>query len=269
MLSAHMCLSAKQPPSLHERPHSRIEGRSACHTRPHPAQECGTCSSTLATGSIQVVMGPMFSGKTTEMMWRVRRHQVARRRCLVVKYAKDMRYSDDQDVLITHDRQQTPAVAVTRLRDAWAQAVEAEVVGVDEGQFYPDLAEFCEDLANLGKTVIVACLDGTYQRKPFPSVSEMLPLAESVIKLKAVCMVCFGEAEFSKRLVADSQVELIGGADKYTSVCRRCYFHESKPEVPSVAMATGSENDSRVGGKGAALVNKGRILQAIQTNVTA
>ena len=70
---------------------------------------------------------------------------------------------------------------------------------------FPDLADFCEELANLGKIVIVACLDSTYQRRSFGPVCELLPLAETVVKLKAVCMVCFGEAAFSKRTVANSQ----------------------------------------------------------------
>ena len=89
-----------------------------------------------------------------------------------------------------------PALPCKQLQDARSQAVDYDIIGVDEGQFFPDLVEFCEDMANAGKVVIVAALDGTFQRKPFPGVMELVPLAESITKLTAVCMRCFG-SEFS------------------------------------------------------------------------
>lgn len=94
--------------------------------------------------------------------------------------------------------------------------------------------EFCERMANAGKTVIVAALDGTFQRKAFGSILNLVPLAESVVKLTAVCMECFREAAYTKRLSMEKEVEVIGGADKYHSVCRLCYFKKSpvKPSGP-------------------------------------
>ncbi|XP_026885292.2 LOW QUALITY PROTEIN: thymidine kinase, cytosolic [Electrophorus electricus] len=172
-------------------------------------------------GQIQVIFGPMFSGKSTELMRRVRRFQIAQYCCLVIKYAKDTRYSDKG--MSTHDRNTMDAVPATCLRDVRPVALEACVIGIDEGQFFPDIVEFSEEMANLGKTVIVAALDGTFQRKPFGSILNLVPLAESVVKLNAVCMQCFKEAAYTKRLGTEKEVEVIGGADKYHAVCRACY----------------------------------------------
>ncbi|XP_003972121.1 thymidine kinase, cytosolic [Takifugu rubripes] len=174
-----------------------------------------------ARGQIQVIFGPMFSGKSTELMRRVRRFQLAQYKCLVIKYAKDTRYSDSG--MATHDKNTMEAVPANRLGDVHSQALQVCVIGVDEGQFFPDIVEFCEEMANLGKTIIVAALDGTFQRKPFGSILNLVPLAESVVKLNAVCMQCFKEAAYTKRIGAEKEVEVIGGADKYQAVCRKCY----------------------------------------------
>ncbi|XP_068995782.1 thymidine kinase, cytosolic isoform X2 [Embiotoca jacksoni] len=163
----------------------------------------------------------MFSGKSTELMRRVRRFQVARYNCLVIKYAKDTRYSDVG--MATHDKNTMEAVAANSLVDVRSAALQAGVIGIDEGQFFPDTVEFCEEMANLGKTIIVAALDGTFQRKPFGNILNLVPLAESVVKLHAVCMQCYKEAAYTKRIGAEKEVEVIGGVDKYQAVCRKCY----------------------------------------------
>ncbi|XP_056443094.1 thymidine kinase, cytosolic [Gadus chalcogrammus] len=174
-----------------------------------------------ARGQIQVIFGPMFSGKSTELMRRVRRFQIAQYKCLVIKYAKDTRYSEEG--VATHDQCTMTAVPATRLADVFPLTKEVCVIGIDEGQFFPDTVEFCEAMANLGKTVIVAALDGTFQRKPFGNILGLVPLAESVVKLNAVCMQCYKEAAYTKRLGEEQEVEVIGGADMYQSACRKCY----------------------------------------------
>lgn len=114
------------------------------------------------------------------------------------------------------------AVPATTLYDV--QGIqEADCIGIDEGQFFPDLVQFCEEMANKGKVLVIAALDGTFQRKPFGSVLDLVPMAEDVIKLSAVCMQCHRPASFTKRTVNDTAVEVIGGADKYISVCRSCF----------------------------------------------
>ena len=177
----------------------------------------------------------MFSGKTGEMFRVVRRHMIAKKQCIVIKYSLDTRYAVEE--ASTHDHFKMSATPAVVLADVRAKCMQHEVIGIDEGQFFPDVVEFAEEMANLGKTVIVACLDGTFQRKPFGRVLELLALAESVTKLSAVCMLCQANAAFSKRIGSETAVEVIGGADKYVAVCRACYFADQEPAQQSTAAA--------------------------------
>ena len=175
----------------------------------------------------------MFSGKSTELARRIRRHKVANRQCLVVKYAGDTRYEDEREAfardaktshVITHDRQSLAAVPCVKLADVSNIVHAFDVVGVDEGQFFGDLAESCEAWARAGKTVIVAALDATFQREPFNDVLSLVPIAEQVTKLSAVCARCGDDAAFTKRVnTASKRLELIGGAECYAASCRRCF----------------------------------------------
>jgi thymidine kinase len=178
-------------------------------------------------GSISVIFGPMFSGKTTELLRRMRRHQIARKKCLVLKYQNDTRYTSGAAVS-THDRTEMPAIPVAELMSLpQRDLMGVEVIGIDEGCFFPDIVPFCEAQANSGKVVIVASLDGTFQRKEFNQVLGLVPLAEEVTKLTAVCTVCGSPASFSRRIGKETAVELIGGADKYIAACRQCFFDET------------------------------------------
>jgi thymidine kinase len=172
-------------------------------------------------GEIQLIFGPMFSGKTTELLRRIKRYKIANRICLLIKYRVDDRYSNEN--VSTHDKQMCKAKPVEHLRDALEEAFEAQVIGIDEGQFFPAIVEFCELLASRGKIVIVAALDGTFERKPFGKVLELVPLAEKVTKLSAICYICKKDASFTWRLGNEKKVEVIGGDELYTAVCRTCY----------------------------------------------
>ncbi|XP_066292717.1 thymidine kinase, cytosolic-like isoform X2 [Branchiostoma lanceolatum] len=163
----------------------------------------------------------MFSGKTTELVRRIQRYKLARQSCVLIKYARDDRYN--KDGIATHDRHVTAAVATTKLYDIKADMLPCQVIGIDEGQFFPDVVPFCDEMANQGKTVIVAALDGTFQKKGFGDILNLVPLAESVIKLQAVCMSCYNHASYTKRLGQETEVEVIGGCEKYMAVCRDCH----------------------------------------------
>ncbi|XP_052766622.1 thymidine kinase, cytosolic-like [Mya arenaria] len=191
-----------------------------------PAISSPIISHAKKMGNIQVIFGPMFSGKTTELMRRMKRYQIANYSCLVVKYAKDIRY--DKENIATHDRQTLPAVAATKLADLEEEALQYEIIGIDEGQFFPDVVSFCDEMADKGKVVIVAALDGTFQRKGFGNILNLVPLAENVIKLSAVCMTCNSDGYFTKRMTTDQSVEVIGGADMYRAVCRDCFKSPTK-----------------------------------------
>uniref|UniRef100_A0A9L0JV09 Thymidine kinase n=1 Tax=Equus asinus TaxID=9793 RepID=A0A9L0JV09_EQUAS len=144
------------------------------------------------------------------------------------------------------------ALPACQLRDAAQEALGVAVIGIDEGQFFPDIVEFSEAMANAGKTVIVAALDGTFQRKAFGAILNLVPLAESVVKLTAVCMECFREAAYTKRLGTEKEVEVIGGADKYHSVCRLCYFKKPLGQPAGLDSTENKENCPVLGKPGEA-----------------
>ncbi|XP_077980452.1 thymidine kinase, cytosolic-like [Glandiceps talaboti] len=197
-------------------------------------------------GQIQVIFGPMFSGKTTELIRRIKRFQIANHSCLIIKYAKDDRY--DKNGVATHDREVKAAISANELHEVKNTALKYDVIGIDEGQFFPDCVEFSEEMADKGKKVIVAALDGTFQRKGFGNILNLVPLAESVIKLNAVCMHCYSEAAYTKRIGAETAVEIIGGTDKYLAACRDCYHlpisHHTHEETPLQNVTTSSKTNT-------------------------
>ncbi|KAI6239682.1 Thymidine kinase, cytosolic [Aphelenchoides fujianensis] len=162
-------------------------------------------------GSINLIVGPMFSGKTTELLRQCRRHTLAKRKVVVVKYKKDTRYDDV--MVSTHDSLKMEGLRAMKLEDVWAKLMESDVVGIDEGQFFEDVVEGAEKLANEGKTVIVAALDGDYQRKQFESIAKLVPLAEKVEKITAVCQFCGHSASFTLRTIMSDVREVIGGGE--------------------------------------------------------
>jgi thymidine kinase len=201
-----------------------------------------------AKGRIELIIGPMFAGKTSELLRRLRRHHYSRKQCLVVKAAKDERYSTT--CVSSHDKQQMSATSCATLFEVKKEMAPYHVIGIDEGQFFPDLRAFAEWAANQGKIVIIAALDGDFKRQPFGDVCSLIPLAEKVDKLTAVCMICqSSEASFSHRLVSSRDVELVGGADKYVAACRECYnasqgaFTAQQPAEDEQAALSGSDSE--------------------------
>lgn len=174
-----------------------------------------------SNGMIDLVLGPMFAGKSTELLRRIKRYRVASKKCLVIKYANDIRYSETW--VSTHDQQMIEAVSCEMLSEVEQKAQKYDIIGIDEGQFFDDIVEFWETMANSGKMVIVAALDGTFERKAFGRVLELIPLWETITKLDSVCVDCKNSASFTKRLCDSKETELIGGSDIYKPVWRGCY----------------------------------------------
>ncbi len=173
-------------------------------------------------GRLEVIFGPMFSGKTTELLRRARRHSIAKNPTIVIKYKADVRY--DANRAVTHDKVSCDAVAASSLHEVEDIISAFTVIAIDEGQFFPDLIPYCHKWSNEGRTVIVAGLDGTFQRKPFGNILELIPMAEEVTKLSAVCVTCGYDACFTRRTTNELNVEVIGGADKYVALCRGCFL---------------------------------------------
>jgi thymidine kinase len=176
--------------------------------------------SKFAAGRIDVILGPMFAGKTTELIRRVQRAELQRLRCIFLSYSENSLAK----TLTTHDCLSVPATACPLLMPLWEHCFAYEVIAIDEGQFFPDIPEFSQLMANSGKTVIIAGLDGTYQRKPFGRFLELIASCESITKLSAICPATGGEAFFTRRTVASTEIELIGGTEAYAAASRTAYF---------------------------------------------
>jgi thymidine kinase len=161
------------------------------------------------------------SGKTTELLRRTRRLGYARKRCLVVKYKADTRYSDAD--ACTHDGVTHVAVAASSLADLGEMWHRYDVISIDEGQFFVDVVEFCEKVAQSGRCVLVCGLDADFRRRKFGRLCDLLPLAEQVDKLTSVCAACGADASFTRRLTSEESVEVIGGWESYRPCCRRCH----------------------------------------------
>ncbi|CAH8356393.1 unnamed protein product [Eruca vesicaria subsp. sativa] len=189
------------------------------------------------SGAIHVIMGPMFSGKSTSLLRRIKSEISIGKSVAMVKSSKDTRYAKDS--VVTHDGIGFPCWALPDLmsfpdifgHDAYAKL---DVIGIDEAQFFGDLYEFCCKVADDdGKTVIVAGLDGDYLRRSFGAVLDIIPIADSVTKLNARCEVCGQKAFFTLRKTCDTKTELIGGADVYMPVCRKHYVNNQALIKPS------------------------------------
>jgi thymidine kinase len=174
-------------------------------------------------GWIEVITGSMFSGKSEELIRRVRRAEIARQRVQVFKPQFDNRYSEGH--VVSHSDLRIPSENVASAR-ALLEAVkkETEIVGVDEGQFFDlELPMVCNQLADEGKRVIVAGLDQDYLGKPFEPMPQLLAIAEYITKTLAVCMVCGNPANHRQRLVASNDRVLLGAQGTYEARCRQCF----------------------------------------------
>jgi thymidine kinase len=179
-------------------------------------------------GSIEVVCGPMFCGKSEELIRRLRRSTIARYAVVCVKPSIDDRHGVDD--VISHAGSRIGARAISDPRELLELRAEAAVVGIDEAQFFDRrLIGVCEDLAASGLSVICAGLDRDYRGLPFGPMPELLSIADRVTKLQAVCVQCGGDATLSQRLVDgapapfDDATVVVGGAERYEARCRGCF----------------------------------------------
>ncbi|MFL6279545.1 MAG: thymidine kinase [Vicinamibacterales bacterium] len=174
-------------------------------------------------GWIEVITGSMFSGKSEELIRRLRRAQIARRKVQTFKPKLDNRFGEDH--IISHSDMRIPSVNLSSSTELLAQVVaDTEVVGIDEGQFFDaDLPAVCSTLADRGKRVIVAGLDQDYLGKPFEPMPQLLAIAEYITKTLAICMVCGAPANHTQRLVASNARVLVGAQGTYEARCRHCF----------------------------------------------
>ena len=176
-------------------------------------------------GSIEVIAGSMFSGKTEELIRRMRRAKFARQKVEIFKPIIDTRYS--QETVVSHDENTIQSTPVENSSNILLLSANVDVVGIDEAQFFDKgLVEVCSKLANMGIRVIIAGLDMDFKGQPFGPMPELMAIADYVSKVHAICMSCGNIAQFSHRLVADDKRVLLGEKDEYEPLCRECYNKE-------------------------------------------
>ena len=179
-------------------------------------------------GWIEVICGPMFSGKSEELIRRLRRAMIARKRVDVFKPAIDNRYSDDQ--IVSHGDLRMQSQVVRSAKEI-PETIDwrSEVVGIDEANFMGgDLVDVAQRLADSGKQVIIAGLDTDYMGRPFPPMPDLLALSESITKTLAICVRCGNPAKHTQRLRGSDDLIVVGAADIYEARCRRCF----EPGIP-------------------------------------
>jgi thymidine kinase len=174
------------------------------------------------TGWIEVIAGCMFSGKTEELIRRLRRAQIARQQVAIFKPEIDTRYSNDH--IVSHSDLKFPSTMVAHPAEILPLAANAHVVGIDEAQFFDmSILDVVDQLANDGKRVIIAGLDQDYRGKPFEPIPQLLAIAEYITKTLAICVVCGNPADRTQRITLASERVLVGAKDAYEARCRRCF----------------------------------------------
>ena len=188
-------------------------------------------------GWIEVVVGPMFSGKSEELIRRLRRAEFARQRVQIFKPAIDERYAANE--IISHSGLGIPSDSVTKASEIMERVQpRTEVIGIDEAQFLgDDVVDVCTKLANLGKRVIVTGLDTDFRGRPFEPMPRLLAVAEEITKLLAICVRCGNPAVHTQRLVESEELVVVGASGMYEDRCRRCFepnpaLAKEKKDVP-------------------------------------
>lgn len=177
----------------------------------------------IGTGWIEVIAGCMFSGKTEELIRRLRRAQIAKLNVKIFKPKIDVRYSKNE--IVSHSEQSLPSILIEDPKEIIELSKDSHVVGIDEAQFFNDnLVSICNQLANEGKRVIVAGLDQDYRGVPFEPIPQLLAHAEYITKTLAICVVCGNPADKTQRTIISKDRVVVGASDSYEARCRKCHY---------------------------------------------
>ncbi len=175
------------------------------------------------TGWIEVITGCMFSGKTEELIRRLRRAQIAKQKVKIFKPLIDTRYSESS--IVSHNDQSLPSIQIKDIKDVLKLSEDSQVIGIDEAQFFSDeIVDICNELADKGKRVIVVGLDQDYRGIPFEPMPRLLSIAEYITKSLAICVECGNPADRTQRKTKSSERVIVGAADIYEARCRKCHY---------------------------------------------
>ncbi|MEO0469361.1 MAG: thymidine kinase [Bacteroidota bacterium] len=182
-------------------------------------------SANRKTGWLEVVCGSMFSGKTEELIRRLRRAEIANQVVRIFKPVVDNRYSEEE--IVSHNKNAIPSIAVREARQILHLYGDADVVGIDEAQFFDmELVNVVRELANSGIRVVIAGLDMNFRGEPFGPMPHLMATAEFVTKVHAICQQCGSLANYSYRFSHEDSTILLGEKDAYQPLCRKCYYLE-------------------------------------------
>lgn len=184
-------------------------------------------NSETGEGKIELIIGPMFSGKSTRLIELMRKYVYKAKKTIMVKFFADQRYTEKSEV-VTHDLIKYDSINCKILRDSFDTLKQYDVIGIDEGQFFEDLVEVCEELALMGKIVLIAALNGDFRMEPFPVIQRIISKSDKIKLLKAYCFNCHKDAKFSLRIVQSNETVLIGAGESYKPACRECHVFFSK-----------------------------------------
>ena len=178
------------------------------------------------SGWIEVICGPMFSGKTEELIRRLVRAQIAKQKVAIFKPSSDKRYGEDY--IVSHNQRKIKSIQVINTDVIMQFKDKADVFGIDEAQFFDSsIVDVCRSLANNGKRVVVAGLEKDYLANAFGSMPQILIDAEYITKVNAICIKCGDPANFSHRISGEIKQVVMGETDKYEALCRRCFQKEN------------------------------------------
>ena len=176
------------------------------------------------TGWIEVICGPMFSGKTEELIRRLVRAEIAKQRVAIFKPSIDNRFSEN--FIVSHNQRKIKSIQVQNTNMILDYSDKADVFGIDEAQFFDQsIVKVCRSLANKGIRVVIAGLEKDYLAHSFGHMPELLVEAEYITKVNAICMNCGDPANFSHRISSEKKQVVVGETDKYEALCRRCYMN--------------------------------------------
>ena len=177
----------------------------------------------MQKGSIEVICGSMFSGKTEELLRRLKRAEFAKMKIAVFKPKVDSRY--DNEKVVSHDKNTILSIPVKKAEDILTHVNEVQIVAIDEAQFFnKDLIRVCNTLANKGKRIIIAGLDMDFLGKPFGVMPQLLAIAERITKVHAICIDCGANASHSFRKTTDKELVKLGEKNEYKALCRNCFI---------------------------------------------
>ncbi|MCK5519568.1 MAG: thymidine kinase [Candidatus Marinimicrobia bacterium] len=174
------------------------------------------------TGWVEIITGSMFSGKTEELIRRLKRALIAKQKVTIFKPKIDNRY--DETKIVSHSQSEIQSIVIDHPREILEHAIFAQVIGIDEAQFFSDeIIEIVDKLANSGKRVVIAGLDKDYRAVPFGPIPALLAKSEYVSKMLAICVRCGAPATYTQRIIPSKEQIVVGAQDSYEARCRHCF----------------------------------------------